>query len=87
MQRYFGLGPLLIGLFICYGVFSGIQSYQGETGHAVSGHPPPIAFWMPSSYEVLQVPDYMLLYLVLGVILSTSGFMMLFYSARILGSN
>jgi hypothetical protein len=37
-------------------------------------------------YEALQVPDFLLVYLVLGVALSTAGFMMLLYSARILNS-
>lgn len=87
VQMYFGLGLLLIGLVICYGNLSGIQSFQGETGHAVSCEPSSFAFWMPSSYRVLQVPDFMLFYLIIGVILSTSGFIMLLYSARRLGLN
>ena len=78
---------MLIGLFICYGVVRGFQSYQGETRIRVSDQPTPFTFWKPSVYEVLQVPDFLLIYLVLGVALSTAGFMMLLYLSRILNSN
>jgi hypothetical protein len=78
---------LLTGLIICYGVATGIQLNQGEARTIVSGQPTPFTFWKPSVYEVLQVPDFLLVYLVLGVALSTAGFMMLLYSARILDSN
>ena len=75
---------MLIELVICYGVVSGIQLYQGETRIRISGQPTPFTFWRPSVYEALQVPDFLLVYLVLGVALSTAGFMMLLDSARIL---
>jgi len=78
---------MLIGLFICYGVVRGIQSSQGENRHLVCGQPTPFTFWKPSVYEVLQVPDFLLVYLVLGVALSTAGFMMLLYLFGILNSN
>jgi hypothetical protein len=78
---------LLTGLIICYGVVSGIQSYQGEYRTHAFGQPPPFAFWRPHEYEVLEVPDFLLVYLVLGVALTTAGFMILLYSARILDSN
>ena len=77
---------MLIELVICYGAVSGIQLYQGETRIRISGQPTPFTFWRPSVYELLQVPDFLLVYLVLGVALSTAGFMMLLYSARILNS-
>ena len=78
---------MLIGLFICYGVVRSIQSSQGENRHLVCGQPTPFTFWKPSVYEVLQVPDFLLVYLVLGVALSTAGFMMLLYLFGILNSN
>ena len=78
---------MLIGLFICYGVVRGIQSYQGENRHIASSQPTPFTFWKPSVYEVLQVPDFLMVYLVLGVALSTAGFMMLLYLSRILNTN
>jgi hypothetical protein len=72
-----GIVVLAVGHIITGGVLYEIQSEQGEFREAVTGHPGPLSFWRPTSYEILRVPDYLLGYLVLGVFISTTGLTML----------
>jgi hypothetical protein len=66
---------IVVGIVICVGVDGGIQGHQGETREHVSVNPNFLSFWTPISYDILRVPDYLLLYLGIGVALATSGLM------------
>jgi len=65
---------LAIGLVISVGGWNSILSYQGGVRQLENVSPGPgYPFWMPISYEVMRVPDYLLRYLVLGVFTTTAG--------------
>ncbi len=69
-----GFALLAIGLFLSIGAWNTIQSYQGgiiSKPHVRPG--PEYPFWMPLSYIVFKVPDYLLQYLILGVFTATVG--------------
>ena len=69
-----GFALLAIGLFLSIGAWNTIQSYQGgilSNPHVRPG--PEYPFWMPLSYIVFKVPDYLLQYLILGVFTATVG--------------
>jgi hypothetical protein len=36
-------------------------------------------FWLPTSYDVLRVPDYSFEILMMGVVMATTGFWIVFY--------
>ena len=70
----FGIAFLAFGLFLSVGAWNTIQSYQGgilSNPHVRPG--PEYPFWMPLSYIVFKVPDYLLQYLILGVFTATIG--------------
>ena len=74
IRPMFGIALLAIGLFISVGVWNSIPSYQGGVRQVENVSPAPgYPFWMPISYEVIKVPDYLLRYLVLGVFTTTVG--------------
>ncbi len=69
-----GFALLALGLFIGNWTWNTIESFQGGVRQIDDisvgpGYPP----WLPLSWEVLKVPDYLLRYLVLGVFTSTVG--------------
>ena len=70
----FGIALLAFGLFISVGAWNSILSYQGGVRQGEFVTPgPEYPFWMPISYDVFKVPDYLLRYLVLGVFTTTVG--------------
>lgn len=69
-----GFSLLAIGLLISVGVWNAIQSYQsGIRSHEFVTPGPGYPFWMPLSYDVIKVPDYLLRYLVIGVFTTSVG--------------
>ena len=69
-----GIALLVIGLLISVDVRNSILSYQGGVRQMEDVTPGPgYPFWMPISYEVMNVPDYLLRYLVIGVFTTTVG--------------
>ena len=82
-QRTIGWSLLLLGLLICCSVVIGIQSCQGDTRIAVNSIPNPFNIFTPSQYSVLNIPDFFLYYLAIGVSLSTIGIMMVIYSSEV----
>ena len=69
-----GFSLLAIGRFIDLWTRNTIESFQGGVRQIDNisvgpGYP----FWLPLSWEVLKVPDYLLRYLVLGVFTTTIG--------------
>lgn len=69
-----GIALMAIGLFITVGVWNTLHSFQGGIRQIDNVSPAPgYPFWMPLSWEVLKVPDYLLQYLVLGVFTTTVG--------------
>jgi len=70
----FGIALLAVGLFITVGAWNTVLSYQGGVqSHQFVTPGPEYPFWMPLSYDVFKVPDYLLRYLVLGVFTITVG--------------
>ena len=71
----FGFGAIV--------AYSGVYTASygpGDTRHHVSVSPGPLhPFWLPISYDVLQVPDYSFDILTLGVIVATTGFWIVVY--------
>ncbi len=69
-----GIALLVIGLLISVDVRNSIRSYQGGVRQMEEVTPGPgYPFWMPISYEVMKVSDYLLRYLVIGVFTTTVG--------------
>ena len=65
---------LAIGRFIDLWTRNTIESFQGgvrQFDHINVG--PEYPFWLPLSWEVLKVPDYLLQYLVVGVFIMSVG--------------
>jgi len=71
-----GFALLALGLFISVGAWNGILTRQGDDRGKVfvDYFPPknnPLLF--PTSFEVFEVPDYLLRYLIIGVFTTTVG--------------
>ncbi len=76
-----GFALLAIGLLISVGAWNGILAWQGDdrgkvhVSYIPSKNNPflgnPLLF--PLSFEMFEVPDYLLRYLILGVVLTTVG--------------
>ncbi len=69
-----GFSLLAIGRFIDLWTWNTIESFQGGVRQIDNisvgpGYP----FWLPLSWEVLKVPDYLLQYLVLGWFITAVG--------------
>ncbi len=77
----FGFALVAIGLLISVGAWNGILAWQGDdrgkvhVSYIPSKNNPflgnPLLF--PLSFEMFEVPDYLLRYLILGVFLTTVG--------------
>ena len=69
-----GFSVLALGLIIRVEVGNALQSFQvGVRQIDDISVGPGYPFWLPLSWEVLKVPDYLLRYLVLGVFTTTIG--------------
>jgi len=77
---FYGLILISVGLLVCYNVYSTIEAFKGDVREVVFMNPGPFhPFWEPLKYHVLRVPSYLFGRLVVGVILSTVGFVILTY--------
>jgi len=70
-----GIALLAVGLILSYSVWNAILTGQGDDSRFVhvtyAGPHNRILF--PTSFEMFEVPDYLLRYLVLGVFTTTVG--------------
>ena len=71
----FGFALLAIGLIISVGSWNGILAWQGDDRGRVhiTYLPPRERVLFPTSFEVFEVPDYLLMRLMLGVVITTVG--------------
>ncbi len=71
----FGFAILAIGILISVGAWNGILAWQGDDrGRShVTYLPPRERVLFPTSFEVFEVPDYLLMRLMLGVFITTVG--------------
>ena len=70
-----GFALLAIGLIISVGAWNGILAWQGDDrGRShVTYLPSRERVLFPTSFEVFEVPDYLLMRLILGVFTTTVG--------------
>jgi len=70
-----GFALLAIGLFISVGAWNGILAWQGDDRGKmhVTYVLPHNRILFPASFEMFEVPDYYLRYLILGVFTTTVG--------------
>ncbi len=70
-----GFALLAIGLLISVGAWNGILTWQGDDRRIVhvTYVLPHNRILFPASFEMFEVPDYFLRYLVLGVFITTVG--------------
>ncbi len=70
-----GFALLAIGLIIGVGSWNGILAWQGDDrGRShVTYLPPRERVLFPTSFEIFEVPDYLLMRLMLGVFTTTVG--------------
>ena len=71
----FGIALLAIGLFISVGAWNGILAWQGDDRGKVHVRylPPRERVLFPTSFELFEIPDYLLMRLMLGVFITTIG--------------
>ena len=71
----FGIALLAIGLLISVGAWNGILAWQGDDRRIVhvTYVLPHNRILFPASFEMFEVPDYFLRYLILGVFITTIG--------------
>ena len=71
----FGIALLAIGLLISVGAWNGILTWQGDDRGKmhVTYVLPHNRILFPTSFEMFEVPDYFLRYLILGVFITTVG--------------
>ena len=71
----FGFALLVIGLLISVGAWNGILAWQGDDRGKVhvTYVLPHNRILFPASFEMFEVPDYFLRYLILGVFITTVG--------------
>ncbi len=71
----FGFALLAIGLLISVGAGNGILAWQGDDSRKVfvTYVLPHNRILFPTSFEMFEVPDYFLRYLILGVFITTVG--------------
>ncbi len=69
IRPMFGFALLAIGLLISVGSWNGILAWQGDDrGRShVTYFPPRERVLFPTSFEMFEVPDYFLRYLIVGV--------------------
>ena len=70
-----GFALLAIGLLISVGAWNGILAWQGDDrGKVFVTYIGPHNYILfPNSFEVFEIPDYLLRYLILGVFITTVG--------------
>ncbi len=70
-----GFALLAIGLIISFYSWNGILAWQGDDrGRShVTYLPPRERLLFPTSFELFEVPDYLLMRLMLGVFITTVG--------------
>ncbi len=70
-----GFALLAIGLLITVGSWNGILAWQGETrsGAILDYVGPHNRILFPTKFEVFEVPDYYLRYLIVGVFITSVG--------------
>jgi hypothetical protein len=76
------LGSILIifGAIIVYSSTMGIDTHKGDVRDRVHVSPSPLyPFWLPLSYDLIQVADYTLQILTVGVFVTTSGIWIIIY--------
>ncbi|MBC8224934.1 hypothetical protein H8E65_10115 [Candidatus Bathyarchaeota archaeon] len=75
MRLMFGFALLAIGLLISFGAWNGILAWQGDDRGKVhvTYVVPHNRILFPTSFEIFEVPDYLLRYLVIGVFTTTVG--------------
>ena len=70
-----GFALLAIGLLISVGSWNGILAWQGETlsGAILDYVVPHNRILFPTKFDVFEVPDYLLRYLIVGVFIASVG--------------